>query len=578
MTPSQFLTLLRADKAYRNQIVHVEHIPSRAARYAKLARPLNASLAKTLDALGVTKFYTHQARAINAARDGKDVIVATGTASGKTLCYNVPVLEAVLADPRARALYVFPTKALTQDQLRTLGELQRHVSKPRFGFGAYDGDTPRDQRTALRQSAHIVLTNPDMLSVGILPNHHLWQAFFANLRYVVIDEAHIYRGVFGSQVACVLRRLLRICAHYGRTPQFILCSATIANPDEHAERLTGRAATVIVDDGAPRSAKEFALWNPPFVDRTRTARRSANSEAANIFAALARSGLRNITFARARRSAELILSNAREQLRRSAPSLVEKVRSYRAGYLADDRRAIERALFDGHLVGVTATNALELGIDIGALDATVLVGYPGTIASLWQQAGRAGRGVREALTILVAEDDPLNQFFMRHPDALFAQAIEHALIHPDNPYILEKHLPCAAHELPLTSADEQLFGPGFVDAMIRLERMGTLTYERERWYYRGARYPAEDVSLRAASSRTVKLVHERNPRQLIEVIDGDMVMRRAHEGAIYLHQGESYLVTRLDLRAGVAYAKPVDVAYYTEPREIGQTYIVRAHR
>ena len=415
-----------------------------------------------------------------------------------------------------------------------------------------------------------------MLSVGILPNHALWQTFFAQLRYVVVDEAHVYRGVFGSQVACVLRRLRRICAHYGRAPQFIFCTATIANPGEHVQRLAAVEALVVSDDGAPRGARSFALWNPPLVDRTRTLRRSAGADAATLFAALVQNGQRTIAFARTRRSAELLLSHARDQLRRTAPALAERVQSYRAGYLANDRRAIERGLFDGSLLGVTATNALELGIDIGDLDATVLAGYPGTIASVWQQAGRAGRGKRDALTILVGEDDPLNQFFMHNPAALFAQPVESALIHPDNVYILEKQLPCAAHELPLTSADEALFGPGFVDAMIRLERSGVLNYEHDRWTYLGGRYPAQDVTLRSASRRTVRLVHERDPKRLIEEIDGDVAVRRAHEGAIYLHQGESYLVTKLDLSKGIATARPTDVAYYTEPREIGQTYIVRS--
>ena len=576
MTPLEFLARLRSDKSYRGQIVHVEQLKARPARFAKTAQPLNPALQKALSAIGAERLFTHQAKAIDFARAGRHVVVATGTSSGKSMCYNVPVLEALLTDPRARALYLFPTKALAQDQLRVLGEIQQRLPAPRFGFGAYDGDTPREQRTALRQSAHIVVTNPDMLSVGILPNHALWQGYFAQLRYVVVDEAHVYRGVFGSQVACVLRRLRRICAHYGREPQFIFCTATIANPGEHVQRLAAVNAKVIVEDGAPRGARSFALWNPPLVDRSRTVRRSAGADAANLFAALVQSGQRTIAFARTRRAAELLLSHARDQLKRTTPALAERVQSYRAGYLAKDRRAIERGLFDGKLLGVAATNALELGIDIGDLDATVLAGYPGTIASVWQQAGRSGRGKRDALTILVGEDDPLNQFFMHNPAALFAQPMESALIHPDNVYILEKQLPCAAHELPLTSADEALFGPGFVDAMIRLERSGVLHYERERWLYLGGRYPAQDVTLRSAAQRSIRLVLERDPRVLIEEIDGDVAMRRAHEGAIYLHQGESYLVTRLDLAKGVATARPTDAAYYTEPREIGQTYIARA--
>ncbi|MGB8644194.1 MAG: DEAD/DEAH box helicase [Anaerolineae bacterium] len=576
MTPAQFLAQIKSDKAYRDQIVHVEHLGSRAPSYDRLARPLHPILGAALRANGVHKLYTHQAQAIDLARDGHDVVVATGTASGKTLCYNVPVLEAALTDPRARAIYLFPTKALAQDQLRSLDELNAKLDKHKLLFGAYDGDTDRTERNKLRKSARIILTNPDMLSVGILPNHGLWADFIANLRYVVIDEAHIYRGVFGSQVACVLRRLRRICEFYGDRPQFIFCSATIANPGEHIARLSGRPVEVVNVDGAPRGAKEFVLWNPPIIDEAKSIRRSANSEAASLFAALVRGEMRNITFARARKLAELILFYAREQLKKTDPELVDQIRSYRAGYLAEQRREIERALFSGQLRGVTATNALELGIDIGYLDATVLVGYPGTIASLWQQSGRAGRGTQDSLSILVGLDDPLNQFFMRHPEMLFAKPVEHALIYPDNPYILEKHLPCAAFELPLTNADEDLFGPGFVEAMIRLERAGVLDYRNERWFYRGLGYPAEKVSLRTASDQTIALVNERRNFQKMEEIDSASALMRVYEGAVYLHQAESYLVTRLDMEAGVAYLKPVDIDYYTEPRQTSETRIIRS--
>jgi DEAD/DEAH box helicase domain-containing protein len=578
VTPSQFLSQLKSEKSYRDQIIHIEHLASRPAQYAKLARPLNRELAKALRANGVERLFAHQAQAIDAAREGGDVVVATGTASGKTLCYNVPVLEAILQDSHARALYLFPTKALAQDQLRSLGQLVNGLDGSRIQFGTYDGDTQYALRNKLRKSAHIILTNPDMLSVGILPNHGLWANVLANLRYVVIDEAHIYRGVFGSQVACVLRRLRRICEFYHARPQFIFCSATIANPGEHIARLAGRPVQVIDQDGAPRGAKEFVLWNPPSVDAARTTRRSANSEAAHLFSALVREGLRNITFARARKVAELILFYARENLKKTAPDLANQIRSYRAGYLAEERRAIERDLFNGQLRGVTATNALELGIDIGHLDATVLVGFPGTIASLWQQAGRSGRGTRESLSILVGLDDPLNQFFMRHPEVLFAKSVEHALIYPDNPYILEKHLPCAAFELPLTSNDEELFGPGFVEAMIRLERAGVLAYHNDRWYLHGAGYPAEKVSLRTASDHTIALVDERQNFKTFEEIDEASALRRVYEGAIYLHQGDSYLVTRLDHEAGVAYLRPADVDYYTEPRETSETRIIRSQR
>lgn len=579
MTPTQFLTTLRSEKHYANQVIHLEHLAPRPAKYAALAQPLHPALANTLKQNGIDKFFSHQAHAINAVREGKDVVVATSTSSGKTICYNVPVLEAILDDARSRALYLFPTKALAQDQLRALDELTREIeTRTRILFDTYDGDTKREARTKLRKHAQIILTNPDMLSMGILPNHSLWSDFLSHLRYVVIDEAHIYRGVFGSQVACVLRRLRRICDFYGSHPQFIFCSATIANPGEHVTRLAGRRAHVVNEDGAPRGAREFALWNPPFIDKTRTTRRSPNSEAAYLFASLVRAGLRNITFARARKLAELILLYARDNLKRTDPELVDTVKSYRAGYLAEERRAIERDLFNGKLRGVTATNALELGIDVGHLDATVVVGFPGTIASLWQQVGRSGRGTRDALSVLVGMDDPLNQFFMRHPEVLFAKPVEHALIYPDNPYILEKHLPCAAYEMPLTNADEELFGPGFVEAMIRLERNGTLEFRNDRWYFRGLGYPAEAVNIRSVSDQIVSLVDVKNGYRTIEEIEATTAMQRCYEGAIYLHQGESYLVLKLDLEAGTAHVKPVDVDYYTEVRELGETRIRRSER
>ncbi len=578
MTPTQFLASLRSDKRYANQIVHLERIAPRPAKYAALEQPLHPALADALYALKIEKFFSHQARAINAARAGNDVVVATSTSSGKTLCYNVPVLEALLAAPHARALYLFPTKALAQDQLRALDELTNVLeTNKQIVFDTYDGDTKRETRTKLRRRGNIILTNPDMLSLGILPNHSMWADFFANLKYIVIDEAHVYRGVFGSQVACVLRRLRRICEYYSADPQFIFCSATIANPGEHAQRLSGRRAQAIAEDGAPRGQREFALWNPPFVDRTRTARRSPNAEAAYLFSALVREKMRNITFVRARKLAELVLLYARDNLKRTAPELVDKIRSYRAGYLADERRAIERDLFSGKLLGVTATNALELGIDVGHLDATVVVGFPGTIASLWQQVGRSGRGTRDALSILVGMDDPLNQFFMRHPEVLFAKPVEHALIYPDNPYILEKHLPCAAYELPLTNADEDLFGPGFVEAMIRLERSGALLFRSDQWYFQGLGYPAERVNVRSVSDQIVSLVDAKN-NKTIEEIEATTAMQRCYDGAIYLHQGDSYLITKLDLEAGAAYCKPVDVDFYTEVRENGETRILKSLR
>ena len=584
MDPTAFLRHLRTQPFYRGQIEHVEHLRPRRPRYARLTRPLPPALEAALRSAGVDRFFRHQVQAIEAVRNGQHVVVATGTASGKTLAYNVPVLEAILLDPDVRAFYLFPTKALAQDQsrvLRTLvGGLKANGYASSLVFGTYDGDTPQPMRPQLRRRAAIILTNPDMLHLGILPNHNLWAHFFRHLRFVVLDEAHAYRGVFGSHVAVVMRRLERLCELYGSSPQFICCSATIANPAEHVERLTGVRPTLVTDDGSPQGPKVFALWNPPFVDRRRTGRRSANAEAARLFAEMARHGLRNITFTKARVVAELVLRYAREALSKTDPQLKSRVAAYRAGYLAEDRRQIERDLFSGRLIGVTATSALELGVDVGGLDATVSVGFPGTIASLWQQAGRAGREGRPSLSILIGLDDPLDQYFMRHPKELFGRPHEHAIINPSNATILEQHLPCAAREYPLSRADEARFGPGFVEAMIRLEERGVLRYrpEQDRWYYLGRGYPAQDVSIRSIGGRSVVLLDETNGFRRLEEIDSATAPARAHPGAIYLHQGEAYLVTELDLEKGQALLRPAQVDYYTQPREVSDVRIVRSAR
>ena len=577
METERFIEHLKSLPTYRHQMSHVERIPARKARYGRLNKPLPRPLSEALQALGVAKLYTHQAQAINAIREDRNVVVTTSSASGKTLCYNLPVLETILNDWRARALYLFPTKALAHDQLRGLRDLTRHAFAD-LKFGTYDGDTPRSARARLRKSASIILTNPDMLHLGILPNHRLWAQFLSRLRFVVIDEAHVYRGVFGSQVACILRRLRRLCERYDSQPLFICASATIANPAEHAQNLTGLAALVIDDDGSPQGAKDFVLWNPPFTDLERTARRSANVEATRLFTQLVRQGLRNITFTKARKVAELILRYSQEVLRQEAPELASEVKSYRAGYRPEERRQIEQELFHGRLLGVTATSALELGVDIGSLDATVLVGYPGTIASTWQRAGRAGRRVRHSLSFLIGLDNPLDQYFMRHPEELFSRSHENALLDPSNVYVLQKHLPCAAYEMPLTNSDEELFGPGFVGAMSNLEQDGKLEYRNNRWYYVLPGYPAEEVSIRSVSSASFYLLDESQNYRLLEEIEATMACYRIHPGAIYLHQGESYLITRLDFDTQTAYARPVDVDYYTQPRETNDVDILRSSR
>jgi DEAD/DEAH box helicase domain-containing protein len=612
--PTAFLDDLRRRRDYAGQLAHVQTLPARRARYGSLRVRLHPAVTQALRAAGAGRLYTHQAEAINAALAGQNVVVATSTASGKTLCFNAPVLEALAADPLARALYLYPTKALAQDQL---GKWQALIAGAGDGIinpqaATYDGDTPQAARGRIRKTARVLLTNPDMLHTGILPNHPLWAEFFRHLKYVIIDEAHTYRGVFGSQVACVLRRLRRVCAVYqgrggfsadvrrprhetGANPplQFIATSATIANPAEHFELLTGLPATVVSDDGSPAGPRTFALWNPPFVDRARTARRSANGEANDLFTGLVSAGVRTIAFTRARVIAELLLRYARDQLKKSAPELVNRIAAYRAGYLAEDRRRIERDLFGGKLIGVTATSALELGIDVGGLDAALLVGFPGTVASLWQQAGRAGRGEDPSLAVLVGLDNPLDQYYMRHGADLLGKPHENALLDPDNVYILYRHLPCAAHEAPLRVTDEDdrhlpdaghrgddeaLFGPGFVDAMVALENDGLLRFTGDRWVYTRGDYPAQEVSLRDAEGARFAILDASNSFRMIEEISATTAPFRVHPGAIYLHQGEAYQVTEYNPALRHAIVAPVTTDYYTQPRELNDVRIVRSLR
>jgi len=577
-----FLDYLTKQPSYRGQLVHIERIPGRDARYGHLDRPLPEPLAASLAAQGIKQLYTHQAEAINQVRRGVDIIVATSTASGKTLCYNLPVLESILARRARRALYLFPTKALAQDQMRSLRQLSEGYL-PFLKFDTFDGDTPQARRAAIKRSCHIVLTNPDMLSLGILPNHSSWARFLANLGYIVIDEAHVYRGVFGSHVANVLRRLQRLCAFYGSHPQIILASATIANPQELASRLTGREIVAINDDGSPHGPRDFAFWNPPLIDSGSGARRSANTEATHLFVELVRHGIRTLAFTRTRRVAELLLVYARDALAKHAPELTSRIKAYRAGYRPEDRRQIERELFHGHLLGVTATTALELGVDIGSLDATILTGYPGTIASTWQQAGRAGRGLGHSLSILIGLDSPLDQYIMHHPDAFFKKPIEHALINPDNPHILSQHLLCAAYELPLSAEDTRLFGGEDTCAPLigELEKAGYLRYRDDRWYYTGGDYPAQDINIRSTSAAQITIIDRTQrswPQAVLETVDVAVAFFQVYPGAIYLHQGETYLITDLDLENHLAYAKPTDATYYTQAKDITDVRIIRSLR
>jgi DEAD/DEAH box helicase domain-containing protein len=503
------------------------------------------------------------------------LMVSTSSASGKTLCYNIPVLEAILTEPRSCALYLFPTKALAQDQLRSLGKLF-YPGLLRLGeFATFDGDTPHLERGKIRKQARLVLTNPDMLHIGILPNHQYWSRLLCQLRYVVIDEVHTYSGIFGSHIAGLMRRLRRVCDHYGSSPQFICCSATIANPGDHIERLTGLPFEVVDIDGSPHGGKDFVFWNPPIIDKTRSVRRSANSEATNLFTELVSGNIRSITFTRTRRLTELIYTYSRRKLAETSAALARKIKPYRAGYLPEDRRQIERELFNGELLGVVATTALELGINIGDLDATVLTGYPGSIASTWQQAGRSGRSENRSLSFLIGMDNPLDQYLMRHPESFFDQKYENALVNPDNIYILRAHLLCAAWELPLSSGDEKIFGDALSQERVGLAEQGILIERRGRWYLSPSiAYPAQSINIRSTSGENYALI-DASTGSLLETIEASVALFQVHPGAIYIHQGESYLVSKLDLASRAAYAMPTDVTYYTLDKELTDLHITK---
>ena len=573
MDVPSFLRHLEKMPWYRGQIVHLEDIPIRPPAPGRLETPLAPEIERSLEATGVQYLYSHQVSALEALRRGQNVVVCTAAASGKSLCYHLPVLEALLEDRSSRALYIYPTKALAQDQSKALSKLVPEGSRLRHGI--FDGDTPSEDRAGIRRYSRILMTNPDMLHLGILPNHSSWYQFLRGLRYVVIDEAHVYRGVFGSHVANVVRRLRRLCARFGAAPQFVLCSATIANPGEHAARLVGLPFHVVDEDGSPYGGKDFVFWNPPMIDMANGSRRSTNSEAALIFAELLRRRVRSLAFVRTRRLAELLYVYVRDQLRESAPSIARRVAPYRASYLPEDRRRIERELFEGRLLGLTTTNAMELGIDIGDLDSTILTGYPGSLASTWQQAGRSGRRGERSLSVLVALDNPLDQYFMRHPEMLFGKPHEAARISPANPYVLKPHLLCAAYEAPLTMADTEFFGPDllwYADELINDDLLHTRS---NRWHLQpDVAYPAQDVNIRSTSSRSYTLV-EGESGVVLETVDEMSAFLQLHPGAVYLHQGEPYLITDLDLDSRTAYAVSTDVPYYTAVRDLTETRVLK---
>ena len=542
------LDVLVQDPRRAGAVTHVEHRPAAAGRAAGWPTWADPLLVSRLASAGIAAPWSHQAAAAEHAHAGRHVVVATGTASGKSLAYQLPVLSTLLAAPRARALYLSPTKALAADQLRALEAL--HL--PGVRAATYDGDTPREERDWVRAHATYVLTNPDMLHRSILPRHQQWQAFLRGLRYVVVDECHVYRGLFGAGVAAVLRRLRRVCARYGTCPTFVLASATVADPAGAAYRLTGHEVRVVVDDGSPHGALDFVLYEPPFSAVTSEngapVRRSALAETGDLLADLVASDVRTLAFVRSRRGAEAVAEAARRGL--AGAGLSGRVAAYRGGYLPEERRALEAALQQGSLTGVAATNALELGLDVTGLDAVVVAGWPGTVASLRQQAGRAGRTGAPALAVFVADDDPLDTYLVGHPEAVFGRPVEASVFDPANPYVLGPQLTCAAAELPLTEADLPLFGDATAGLLDDLTRRGRLRRRTGGWYWpRAGERPHAD--LRGTGEEQVALVEDGTGR-LLGTVDGHAAHRSAHEGAVYLHQGASYVVTSLDLDRAVA--------------------------
>ncbi|HEY8487395.1 MAG TPA: DEAD/DEAH box helicase, partial [Limnochordales bacterium] len=563
MNVRQFVEELVSSQDYRGQLRTLRRLPGQGARFAELDPPLPEPLVRALARRGIERLFCHQARAVSAARAGRAVVVATGTASGKSLAYHIPALEALLSRPQATALYLYPTKALAQDQLRFLLELVREAGgvDPE-AVGTYDGDTPPARRRSLRESGRVLLTNPDMLHSGILPHHPGWARFFRGLAVVAVDEVHVYRGLFGSHVANVLRRLRRIARHWGSSPVFVLCSATVANPEELARLLLGEPVEVVTEDGSPRPARWLAVWNPPLVGHP-PARRSANAEASELLARLVSRRVPSIAFGRARVVAELLCRYTRERLQRVAPSLAGCVAAYRAGYLPEHRREVERRLFDGELLAVCSTNALELGIDVGALEAALLVGFPGSMASFWQQAGRAGRR-GEGLVFFIAHDQPVDQYLASHPGYLLERGAEACSLNPDNPPVVLGHLRAALYELPLNPEEVGLFGP-HAEAMLQLlaqQREAWWDGRRWRWAVPGV-YPAGQVSLRTASQATYTIQDAETGRALGSM-DEPSAFFQLHPEAVYLHEGETYLVESLDLNARVARVRRQDLDYFTQ--------------
>ncbi len=546
-------------------MVYVREVAAREARYGELSAPIGSASQDALHARGIDRLYSHQAAAIEAARDGRDVLVTTGTASGKSLCYLVPIIELLESDPEARVLLLFPTKALSQDQFQGFRRALDAAGMGDVLAGVYDGDTPSPMRRRLRDHARVIFSNPDMVHAALMPQHGRWADYLSRLHLLVIDELHVYSGIFGSNAANLFRRFFRLCSNYGAAPQVIACSATIGNPIELANGVTGRDMVLIDDDGSPRGKRTYVFWNPP---RIRSgdwrSRRSANVEAHELMAALVQHDVPTITFSKAKMTAEMIHRYVCDRLRQEAPHLVKKVSPYRGGYLPQERREIEKRLFSGELMGVSTTRALELGIDVGGLDASILVGYPGTLASFFQQSGRAGRQDRDALVVLVGLDTSINQYVMTNPEYLFGRPIEEGVIDADNPFVVTGHLRCATHELPLSDEESHCFGPHAEMVLRVLESNLKVHRIDDKWYHSASETPQHEVSLRDYADANVLIEDVATGAVLGEVnkFDAPPIL---HPEAIYMHRGDTFRVLDLDLQKNIATVKREEVDYYTQP-------------
>jgi DEAD/DEAH box helicase domain-containing protein len=557
----QIIDMLKSDRRFSDGIAHWRSFPAREAVYADFPDNLDRRLVSAMNQRGITRLYSHQTEAVRTALADKDLVVVTPTASGKTLCYNLPVLDTILKKPESRALYLFPTKALSQDQMAEVYDLIQMLDVDIRTY-TFDGDTPTTARRLIRSAGHIVISNPDMLHAGILPHHTKWIKLFENLKYVVIDEVHSYRGVFGSHLANVVRRLQRICRFYGSNPTFICCSATIANPDDLARRIIGRPVTAIDRNGAPAGEKHFVLYNPPVINKQLGIRKSSVKEAARLAGMFLSNKIPTIVFAHFRLYVEVILTYLKRELKSEFGRGIT-VSGYRGGYLPNERRSIERGLREGSITGVVSTNALELGIDVGSLDVSIIVGYPGTIASLWQQAGRAGRRSGNSLTIMVASSTAINQFLCHDPRYIFDRTPESGVIDPDNLIIRTNHLKCASFELPIDET-ERFNGDGTNEIMEYLEQAKVVRRSGERFHWSSEIYPAGEISLRSASPDNFVILNESKNYEVIGEVDYFSAPIFLHPEAIYLHSARQYQVTKLDWEGKKAYVKEVDVDYYTD--------------